>query len=53
VLDEELGRDVTLWMGVPRAIADLPRIRVFLDNFELMRASVFGTGTAEVRRAAG
>jgi hypothetical protein len=40
-------------MGVPRAIADLPRLRVFLDNFELMRASVFGTGTAEVRRAAG
>ncbi|MCC6644819.1 MAG: LysR family transcriptional regulator [Polyangiaceae bacterium] len=44
VLKDEIGRDVTLWMGVPRAISQLPRIRVFLENFEHLRALVFAGG---------
>lgn len=46
VLDAVIGRDVTLWMGVPRAISGFKRIRVFIENFEQMREFVFGRSAA-------
>lgn len=51
VLDDEIGRDVTLWLGVPRAISELPRIRLFLENFDQMREVVFGRDTARTAPA--
>jgi DNA-binding transcriptional LysR family regulator len=41
VLDDRVGRDVRLHMGVPRSLAEVPKVRVFLQNVEEMRAFVY------------
>jgi DNA-binding transcriptional LysR family regulator len=41
LLEHLAGRDVPLSMGVRRAIAQTPKMRVFLENFDRMRALVF------------
>ncbi len=41
VLDELVGRDVPLRLGVPRKLAEVPKMRIFLDDFETLRAFVF------------
>lgn len=42
VLDDLVGRDVSVRLAVPRAIAALPKMRVFLDHVDQMKAAVFG-----------
>lgn len=41
VLENDVGRDVTLWIGAPKVLADRPRIRVFLDHVDdLLKAAL-------------
>ena len=42
VLDDLVGRDVPLRLAVPVAIVDQPRMKVFLDHLDQMKAVVFG-----------
>jgi DNA-binding transcriptional LysR family regulator len=42
ILDDEIGRDVPLHMGIPSALVDVPKVRIFLQSFDEMRAFVFG-----------
>lgn len=41
VLDHLVGRDVALRMGVPSKLAELPKVRHFLESFEVLRAFMF------------
>ncbi len=37
LLEETFGRDVPVSVGVPTALAELPKVRVFLENLALIR----------------
>jgi hypothetical protein len=39
-----IGRDVPLYIGVPRAQAALPKVRVFLDHIDALRRAATGGG---------
>ncbi|MFO0737493.1 MAG: LysR family transcriptional regulator [Labilithrix sp.] len=41
LLDDLVGRDVPMQFGVPRSLMTLPKVRVFLENLETIRAHVY------------
>ncbi len=41
VLDEVVGRDVSMNMGVPRSLVDVPKVRIFLQHLDELRALVY------------
>lgn len=40
VLDDLVGRDVPLRLGVPSKLAEVPKVRLFLEHFESLRTVV-------------
>lgn len=46
VLGDLVGRDVTLRLAVPRALAEIPKVRVFLEHLDVIRAHAFGEADA-------
>ena len=46
VLPDLVGRDVPLYIGVPRTQAALPKVRVFLDHIDALRRAAMAGGFA-------
>ncbi len=47
LLEDQVGRDMPLQLAVPRSLADVPRVRIFIDHLESMRKLVTGEAAAE------
>ena len=45
VLDGLVGRDMSLRLAVPRSLADVPKVRVFIEHLESMRSLILGERT--------
>ena len=41
VLADVIGRDVPLFIAVPRALADVPKVRIFIDHLASIKEMVF------------
>jgi DNA-binding transcriptional LysR family regulator len=42
VLDDVVGRDIELHLAVPRTLAEVPKVRLFIEHLESMRRVIFG-----------
>ncbi len=46
VLEDLVGRDVPFQVAVPRLLADVPKVRLFITHLESMRSAVLGVASA-------